>query len=61
MIRLMIEEYCHSCLDFTPDVVKPQRAVEASMTDTVVRCEHRKRCENIKRYLERTMVKGESE
>lgn len=63
MIRLVIEEYCQSCLDFTPDVAKPQRSVDATgqwgYTDTIVTCEHCKRCAAIRRYLEQQM-KGEN-
>ena len=57
MIRLDIQEYCHVCSDFEPDVEKPEKYYsdfeEVIMTDTVVRCRYRKRCENIKRYLAR--------
>lgn len=56
MIRIEIEDYCQSCMDFSPDVIKPTRSftLDGGMiqTDTIVRCTHRKRCENIKRYLE---------
>lgn len=57
MIKLEVEEYCHSCPDFTADVIPPERvyAVDPdpiSYTDTRVRCEYRKRCEAIKRYLD---------
>lgn len=57
MIRLEVQEYCHACSDFEPDVEKPEKyyslAEEVIMTDTVVRCRYRKRCENLKRYLAR--------
>ena len=57
MIKLEVEEYCHGCPDFTADVVSPTRMyadrdVSATYSDTRVRCEYRKRCEAIKRYLE---------
>lgn len=56
-IRLEVEEYCHECLDFEADVISPQRVRngngELTMSDTIVQCKHRKRCTNIKRYLER--------
>ena len=57
MIRINVEEYCHQCLDFSPDVIEPTRAfaVEGEQiiqTDTIVQCKYRKRCANIKRYLE---------
>lgn len=55
MIRLSVEEYCHQCMDFVPDVTEPERAFagggEIIQTDTIVQCEHRRRCEAIKKYL----------
>jgi hypothetical protein len=61
-IRLEVENYCNACLEFVPDVVKPQRTIlpdgACTFTDTIVMCEHRKRCNNIKRYLEQ-QSKGE--
>jgi hypothetical protein len=64
MIRLEIEGYCQSCLDFCPDVIKPQRVSlqgeTTGWTDTVIQCEYHKRCQSIKRYLEQQM-KGEQE
>lgn len=62
MIRVEVEEYCQHCLDFSPDVLKPQRMVyldgELTYGDTVIQCEYRKRCAGIKRYLEQQR-KGE--
>ena len=60
MIRLEIEGYCHSCLDFSPDIIKPQRIMTddsgaIGWSDTVIQCEHRKRCNGIKRFLEQQM------
>lgn len=56
MIRIEVEDYCHSCLDFDSDVTPPKRAVglvgESILTDTIVKCKYRKRCAGIKRYLE---------
>ena len=65
MIRLDVEEYCHSCLDFNPDVTRAVKQLadwsyEYELTDTIIQCEHRKRCKAIKEYLERQM-KGETE
>ena len=57
MIRVEVEDYCSECLDFQPDVEKPQKIYaymdEITVTDTIIRCENRKRCEHIRRYLER--------
>lgn len=56
MIRIEVEGYCHTCLDFSPNVTKPARVYldsgETYLGDTVIQCEYRKRCANIRRYLE---------
>lgn len=61
-IKLEVREYCSACLDFEPDVTKPERtfafdnydiAVKEIQTDTIIRCRYARRCENIKRFLER--------
>ena len=56
MIRLDVEKYCEQCLDFNPDITYPSRSGkdygDLVLSDTIVRCENRKRCANIKRYLE---------
>lgn len=62
MIRVVVEDYCQSCMEFSPDVTPPQRSLSESgavkQTDTIIQCKHRKRCETIKRYLDQQM-KGE--
>lgn len=59
MIRVEVEEYCQHCLDFTPDVTKPERCYvgvdEVFFGDTIIRCEYRKRCAGIKRYLDKQL------
>lgn len=55
MIKLNVEEYCHQCLDFTPDVIRSSRENnddDQTQSDMLVQCKYRKRCANIKRYLE---------
>lgn len=63
MILIDVEDYCHRCLDFTPDVTKPTKVYldngKIIQDHTFVRCEYRKRCAGIKRYLEQQM-KGET-
>jgi hypothetical protein len=63
MIRLEVEDYCQSCLDFCPDVTKPERVYagdkEMILSDTIVRCEYRKRCAGIRRFLEHQMKEVE--
>lgn len=56
-IRLEVENYCQDCMDFSPDVTKPDRVWRSpedaiTLGDTIIRCEYRRRCGNIKRYLE---------
>ena len=62
MIQIDVEGYCQSCMDFSPDVIKPARMIDTLGTviqsNTIIRCEHEKRCRSIKRYLEQQM-KGE--
>ena len=64
MIRLEVEEYCQQCLDFSPDVIKPERVYfgesEMILSDTIIRCEYRKRCAGIRRYLEHQMREVEA-
>lgn len=59
MIRVEVEEYCQQCMDFSPDVTKPDRYHlgndEIFVGDTIVRCEYRKRCAGIKRYLDKLL------
>lgn len=56
MIRVDVEEYCHQCMDFHPDVIPPVRCIgnddkSVTQTDTVIQCKYRKRCASIERYL----------
>ena len=55
MIKLDVQEYCHGCANFTADVKEPEKYYAGfdiiEMTDTLIRCEHRKLCENLVRYL----------
>ena len=56
MIRIDVKEYCPSCMDFNPDVIKPEKIYGGDgnfiWSDTIVQCKYRKRCAAIKRYLE---------
>lgn len=62
MIELEVEDYCQQCLDFSPDVIRPDRVVlndgTSIYTNTVVQCKYKKRCAGIKRFLEQ-QAKGE--
>ena len=61
MIQLDIQPYCEQCYDFEPDVIKPRKLTdtfgEYILSDTIIRCEHAKRCENIRRYLKQQSTK----
>lgn len=66
MIRLEVEEYCQDCLDFLPDVKKPTRyedfyGEDTVIGDTYVRCSNRKRCDAIKRFLEKRLDGGDKD
>lgn len=55
MIKVEVKEYCESCTEFDSDVEYPtnfyaDRKV-AYMTDIVVRCKDRHKCENIHRRM----------
>jgi hypothetical protein len=64
-IDLTVEEYCSDCYDFEAEVIKPERllqctgksAVVVRQTDTIIRCKYARRCENLRRYLEKQMSK----
>ena len=63
MIVVDVQPYCNNCLDFEPDVEKPEKVYDGTgdpiyITDTVITCTKRKRCENIRKYIEREL-KGE--
>ena len=64
MIVLDIEGYCQDCLDFCPDVIKAQRIMlddgKFAHSNTVIQCEHRKRCASITRFLEQRIKEAET-
>jgi hypothetical protein len=60
MIKLKVKEYCHECPDFEAKVTVQDNELRTLNDDTPTRivnttvtCSHAKRCEGIKRYLER--------
>lgn len=64
MIVLDIEDYCQQCLDFCPEVIKAQRIMfdhgEMAYSNTIIQCEHRKRCAGITRFLEQRIREAET-
>lgn len=63
MIRIDVEEYCHQCQDFHPDVIPASKVTigndEVILTDTLVKCEFRKRCSSMMRFLTNQQNRGE--
>ncbi len=64
-IRLEVQQYCSNCLDFEPDVTKPERVnlyshdvpVYGTFGDTIIHCKNANRCASLVRYLNRQNVK----
>lgn len=64
MIKLDVKDYCQWCMGFEADVTAPVK-YEANdnhviLTDTIIQCEHRRKCEAIRRYLESQMKNEEA-
>lgn len=64
MIRVDVKDYCHACMGFEAYVIEPVK-YEANnnhviQTDTIIQCEHRRKCESIRRYLESQMKNEEA-
>lgn len=69
-IKLEVRPYCSTCLDFEPDVTKPERStlmmsvslysrdVPAydALTDTIVKCKYANRCANLVRHLTKQIM-----
>lgn len=61
MIELKVKDYCHNCPDFEAKVTVQDNELFplgesepfTRICNTTVSCSHAKRCEGIKRYLER--------
>lgn len=55
MIKLDVQEYCHGCTIFKADVQEAEEFYAycemVEITDTVVRCKHRRQCERLIEYL----------
>lgn len=60
MIKLDVCSYCQDCTDFEPQVAqKPAKFASLSgdifiLGDTIVECEHRRRCETLYNHLKRS-------
>lgn len=65
MIRVEVEPYCQECLDFEPDLKRPEKTILygldpcekpielVTVSDSIIRCKYRNRCRKIKEYLEK--------
>lgn len=55
MICVEVKPYCDQCMEFEPDVKKPDRMYVGDgtviQTDTIVRCAHRRRCQTLEQYF----------
>ena len=61
MIKLKVKPYCDNCPHFLPDVEKSELAYSGkSDFITEIFCEHRRECEEIRRYLESKSSSGDS-
>lgn len=65
MIRLEAQPYCQECMDFEAEVEKPTVLYtlgnQRYTSDTVIRCERRRHCEAIRKFLEKQKADGTSE
>lgn len=60
MISLDVENYCHNCSEFEPDCQTIKYMSDGKIiVDTLVKCEHKDRCRNIKTYIEQQLVRKE--
>ena len=57
MIKLDVDEYCHSCAEFEPVVTERPKLTKVSFErfcfcdNTIIECRYRSRCEVIYNYL----------
>lgn len=57
MIKLDIQDYCHTCPNF-----EPEKVVISSLAEifTFVQCEHKGRCINIAAHIKKELSEKES-
>lgn len=64
-IKLQVEDYCQNCPEFEADVRKEKVFVNDRsdifnceiITETTVTCEHRDKCAELRKHIERNMKK----
>lgn len=61
MIRLCVEDYCQDCPEFKPETstVQMYDFTLDGYLNTIVHCEHQKRCDNFMRYLKRKLKESD--
>lgn len=57
MIKLLVEDYCHECRGFEADVKRTTALCSdgTRYNETTIKCANHKRCEDMKRYLEKQL------
>lgn len=73
MIKLVVDPFCHDCLEFEADIQRPDEIVFRGTDpsgeivelvrdgDTIILCEYRKRCRKLVEYLRtKNNEKGET-
>ena len=65
MIYVDVEKYCHDCPEFEPRIDKDDLTIMGfelpnmvCKVDTKISCEHRHRCEEIKKFIEKESKYG---
>lgn len=67
MITVSVEEYCHNCHEFEPDMIKScVKSVDMSnqyssiLVTTTIECMHREKCRAIYEYIKQTSIEQEN-
>ena len=62
MIKLCVEEYCHDCPRFEPEIKKDSIYYDGGLhPEVVIFCELRHECASIKRHIEKKMKEKKNE
>lgn len=63
MIKLNVEEYCHTCPEFYPEKVGGEvyyaEGEVIYINDTFVRCDNYDKCQRIKKHLEKNLDRAD--
>jgi superfamily II DNA/RNA helicase len=59
MIKLIVEDYCHRCRGFEPELEHVQYMVDLeTIDDILIFCKYKERCKSIAEYLESQKLPG---